>query len=62
MVNELPKVKIEGKVYYQDDRLQEYRQVTNPHSRIKFDEIGERKAEPVEVKKDLTQKHKRRLR
>lgn len=61
MVNQLAKVKIDGKVYYQDDRLQEYRQVTNPNSRIKFEDIRERKVEPVETRKDLT-KQKRRLR
>lgn len=60
MVNQLAKVKIDGKVYFQDDRLQEYRQVTNPHSRIRFDEIGERKVEPVETKKSLTNKSKLR--
>ena len=60
MVNQLAKVKIDGKVYFQDDRLQEYRQVTNPHSRIRFDGIGERKVEPVETKKSLTNKSKLR--
>lgn len=60
MVNQLAKVKIDGKVYFQDDRLREYRQVTNPHSRIRFDEIGERKVEPVETKKSLTNKSKLR--
>lgn len=60
MVNELPKVKIEGKVYYQDERLQEYRQVTNPNSRIKFEDIGGRKVEPIEIKKQLTKKNKLR--
>ena len=60
MVNQLAKVKIDGKVYYQDDRLQEYRQITNPHERIKFEDIGQRKVESVETKKSLTQKRKLR--
>ena len=60
MANQLAKVKIEGKVYYNDERLREYRQVTNPHSRIKFEDIGDRKVEPIEIKKQLTQKPKLR--
>jgi len=31
---QLPIVTIRGKKYYQDDRLQEYRAVDNPHDRI----------------------------
>ena len=60
MVNELAKIKIDGKVYYQDDRLQEYRQVTNPHERIKFEDIADRTVEPIESKKSLKQKPKLR--
>lgn len=60
MVNQLPKVKIEGKVYYQDDRLREYRQVTSPQDRIKFEEIGDRTVEPIEKSKSITQKRKLR--
>lgn len=59
MVNQLPKVKIDGKVYYQDDRLQEYRQVTSPKDRIKFEDIGDKLVEPVETRKSIT--HKRKL-
>lgn len=59
MVNQLAKVKIEGKVYYKDDRLREYRQVTNPAARIKFEDIGDRKVEPIESK---TQTNKPKLR
>ena len=58
MTNQLPKVQIDGNVYYQDDRLQEYRQVTNPQQRISFEDIGEHKVEPIETKKSLTQKRK----
>ena len=32
----LPIVEIEGKRYYQDDRLKEYRNVENPHDRITY--------------------------
>jgi hypothetical protein len=60
MYNQLPKVKINGKVYYQDDRLREYRQVTNPNQRIKFDDTGELKVEVIEQKKQLTNKPKLR--
>ncbi len=59
MVNQLPKVKIDGKVYYQDDRLQEYRQVTSPQDRIKYEDIGDKVVEPVETRKSIT--HKRKL-
>jgi len=36
---QLPKAKINDKTYYRDDRLQEYRNVDNPHDRISFKEI-----------------------
>ncbi len=62
MVSQLPIVKIDGKHYYQDDRLREYRETTNPHNRIAFDDIGERIVEPVQTKKDLTKKQRSRLR
>jgi predicted ATPase len=32
----LPVEEIDGKRYYRDNRLQEYRNVTNPHDRIPF--------------------------
>ncbi len=62
MVNQLPIVKIDGKHYYQDERLREYRETTNPSNRIKFDDLGERKVEAVQSKKEMTQKFKRKLR
>jgi hypothetical protein len=37
MVRELPKVIIDGKEYYVDERLQEYRACDNPHDRIPFE-------------------------
>jgi hypothetical protein len=33
---QLPIEKIDGKQYYRDDRLREYRRVDNPHERISF--------------------------
>ena len=33
---QLPVVEIDGKRYYQDDRLAEYRSVENPHDRIVY--------------------------
>lgn len=45
-VRELPKVKIGAKLYYQDDRLEEFRNVDNPHDRITYKEhFKERKRE-----------------
>ena len=62
MATQLAIVKIDGKHYFQDDRLQEYRQTTNPHERIRFDELGERKVDLVEEKKTLSKSHKRKIR
>lgn len=58
MANDLPKVKIDGRLYYQDDRLQEFRQVTAPVNRIPFDEIGSRKIEPVTTNKSFSKTRK----
>ena len=41
MVRQLPMVRIGGKIYYRDDRLEEFRAVDNPHDRITFKEILE---------------------
>ena len=60
MVRELPIVSIDGKKFYVDERLKEYRETTNPNSRIRFDELGDRKPVPVEMKPTLKQR-KRRL-
>ncbi len=48
MARQLPTVQIEGKNYFIGDRLKEYLQTDNPHNRIAFDEIGDRKLELVE--------------
>ena len=62
MVTQLSIVKIDGKHYFVDERLKEYRETTNPHSKIAFDELEGRKVEDVEPIKTLKQKIKRRLR
>ncbi len=62
MATQLAIVKIDGKHYYQDDRLREYRETSNPNSRISFDELGDREPELVQEKKELGKQIKRRLR
>ena len=42
MPRRLPIVEIDGKPYFQDDRLKEFRAVDNPHDRITFDDYDER--------------------
>jgi hypothetical protein len=37
----LPIVMIDGKPYFRDDRLREYRAVDNPHDRIAFQDAHE---------------------
>lgn len=36
---ELPKVWINGKLYYRDDRLRQFREVSNPHNWIDFEDL-----------------------
>ena len=43
MVRQLSIVLIDGKKYFLDERLREYRRIENPHVRIAFHELGERK-------------------
>jgi hypothetical protein len=62
MATQLAIVKIDGKHYYQDDRLREYRETTNPHNSISFNELGDREPELVQEKKELGKQIKRRLR
>jgi len=62
MVQQLAIVKIDGKHYFKDERLQEYRETTNPHNKIAFEDVGERAVEEVEAKKALKQIIKKRLR
>ena len=35
----LPIVTIDGKLYYRDDRLFEFRAVDNPHDRIRYEDL-----------------------
>ena len=59
MVRQLPMVLIEGKRYFLDERLQEYRRMENPHQRIAFHELGERK--PVLYEKTKKRSKGKRL-
>lgn len=59
MVRQLPIVLIEGKRYFLDERLQEYRRMENPHQRIAFHELGERK--PVLYEKTKKRSNGKRL-
>lgn len=52
MSQQLPIVKIEGKHYVKDDRLQEYREVANPQRKIAYEDIGERMVEAVAQNKN----------
>ena len=61
MVRQLPIVNIDGKHYFVDERLKEYRETINPHNRIKFEELGERKPVSVELKQNHKQGKKRRI-
>ena len=38
----LPVVEIDGKHFFKDERLGEYRNVDNPHDRITFEDYAER--------------------
>lgn len=38
-MRELPRVKLDGKWYFRDDWLREFRRCDNPHERITFDEL-----------------------
>lgn len=61
MVTQLSIVKIDGKHYYQDDRLREYRSTANPNDKIPFEDLGDREVEQVQQKQTIN-KSKRRLR
>ena len=59
MVRQLPIVKIENKEYFMDDHLKEYRQTDNPHNRIAFDQLGDRKPILVSDNEDTLLQKKR---
>lgn len=61
MVRQLPIVNIDGKHYFVDERLKEYRETSNPHNRIKFKDLGERKPVSAELKQNHKQVKKRRI-
>jgi len=58
MAVQLSIVEIDGKFYYQDDRLREYRQTTDFMNKIRFDEIGDREVKLVQARKELLPKNK----
>jgi hypothetical protein len=49
MVKFLPRVKINNKWYFQDNRLREFRAVDNPHDRITFKEYRQKGLTITEV-------------
>jgi hypothetical protein len=59
MVRQLPIVQIEGKEFFVDERLKEYRQTNDPHNRITFDQLGNRKPILVSEKEDMPLQKKR---
>ena len=50
MIRELPRVMVSGKVYFQDDRLNELRNIHNPHDRIR--PIGNAMARKIAMRND----------
>jgi len=58
MVTALPRVWIDGKEYFRDDRLEEFRVVDNPHERITFKEIRQAYLHVVSVMNYLFSKPK----
>jgi len=40
MVKQLPIYKIKGKFYFRDKRLNEYRNIKNPHDRLNFNDVS----------------------
>ena len=59
MVRQLPIVQIEGKEFFVDERLKEYRQTDNPHKRITFCQLGDRKPIVVLENEDTLLQKKR---
>ena len=39
MAKQLPIIKYQGKCFFKDDRLQQIREVTNPHNFLSFEEV-----------------------
>ena len=58
MVTALPRVWIDGKEYFRDDRLEEFRAVDNPGDRITFEEIRQAYLHVVSVMNYLFSKPK----
>ena len=62
MQTQLAIVKIDGKHYYQDDRLREFRETIDPLNKISFKDIGDREVELVQAKKEIKPATRHRLR
>ncbi len=58
MVRALPRVWMSDKEYYRDDRLEEFRAVSNPHDRITFEEIRQAYLQIVSVMNYLFNAHR----
>jgi len=55
MVKELPKVKIGNKLYYQDDCLEEFRAVSNPHDKITYEKFFKKRERRREKYVDVSE-------
>ena len=58
MVRALPRVRIGGKEYFRDDRLEEFRAVENLDDRITFEEVRQAYLELVSVMNYLFKAHR----
>jgi hypothetical protein len=60
MVGQLPTIKFKGKTYYVDERLEQLRNVNNPHDFMSQDEyLAALMAETMKKKKPATKKKKK---
>ncbi len=62
MAWQLAIVEIDGKKYYDDVRLREYRNVDNFMDSIQYSELGTRKVKPIHERTDLLDKKRVRQR
>jgi hypothetical protein len=54
-VRELPRVRIGDKFYYQDDRLEEFRLISNPHDRITYKRFFKKRERRCEKHVDVSE-------
>lgn len=62
MAWQLSVVEIEGKMYYDDTRLREYRSINNFMDSISYNELGTRKVNLIKERTDLLEKKRVRKR